>query len=212
MGGLMSEMATTPGTKTAERASTNLLSRHPWVVRRLLTVADYHRMGEVGIFLGTGRVELIEGELVAMSPAGSLHAGTVNALTRLLIDAVGNKGAVSVQNPVRLDNYSEPEPDVSVLRPRADDYRAAIPSPGDVLLVVEVAASSLRYDRAVKVPLYASHGIPEFWIVDVAGREIEVLRKPEGDRYADVTCVGVGDMLEPSLLPGAYVSVAAVLG
>lgn len=149
---------------------------------------------------------------MALLPAGSLHAGTVNALNRFLMRAVGNRGIVSIQNPIRLDNHSEPEPDVSVLRPRANDYRAAIPNPRDVLLVIEVAASSLRYDRAVKVPLYASHGIPEFWIVDVAGRGIEVHRKPEGDRYADVTRVGVGDMLEPSLLPEPYVSVAAVLG
>ena len=104
-----------------DHAGTGLLNRNPWVVRRLLTVADYHRMGEAGIFLDPGRVELIEGELVAMLPTGSLHAGTVNALNRLMMSAVGNRGVVSVWNPIRLDDLSEPEPDASVLRPRADD-------------------------------------------------------------------------------------------
>ena len=169
-------------------------------------------MGEAGILLDSGRVELIEGKLVAVAPMGSLHAGTVNALNRLTMSAVGNRGVVSVQNPVRLDDSSEPEPDTSVLGPRAGDYRTATPGPGDVLLVIEVAASSLRYDRAVKVPLYVGHGIPEFWIVDLTGRGIEVHRRPEGDGYAEMIRVGAGGTLEPSLLPGAYVSAAAVLG
>ena len=195
-----------------EHAGSGLLSRNPWVVRRPLTVADYHRMGEAGILSEADRVELIAGELVAMSPVGSRHAGTINILNRLLVVAAGNRGLVSVQNPIRLYDRTEPEPDVAVLKLRADDYVEAIPGPKDVLLAIEVADSSLGYDRAVKAPLYAGHDIPEFWIVDLTGRAIEVHRKPEGERYTDVSRVGAGSTLEPVLLAGASVPVAAVLG
>ena len=192
--------------------STGLLSRSPWVARHPLTVADYHRMGEAGILSEADRVELIEGELVAMSPVGSLHVGTVHALNRLLVRAVGDRGLVSVQSPIRLDDRSEPEPDVAVLRPRADDYRTALPTPPDVLLVIEVSDSTLAYDRTVKAPLYAVHGLPEMWIVDLVGQKVEVHRKPEGGRYTDVSRGGGGDTLGPVLLPGVAVPVTAVLG
>jgi Uma2 family endonuclease len=195
-----------------EHAGTGLLGRNPWVVRRPLTVVDYHRMGEAGILSDSDRVELIEGELVAMSPVGSRHAGAINKLNRLLVRAVGDRGLVSVQNSIRLDDRTEPEPDVAVLKPSADDYFEAIPGPSDVLLVIEVADSSLSYDRTVKAPLYAGHSIPEFWIVDLAGRAIEVHRKPEAGHYTEVTRVGAGVTLEPSLLPGVAVPVASVLG
>ncbi len=195
-----------------ETDGTGLLTLHPWVSRRLLSVAEYHRMGEVGILAGRDRVELIEGELVAMSPIGSLHAGTVNALTRLLVTVVGERAVVSVQNPVQLDDRTEPEPDFAVLRPRSDDYRRATPRPEDVLLVVEVADTSLDYDRAVKLPLYARHGIPELWIVNLAAGEVEVWRRPAGDRYLSVTRVGRDGVLAPASLPGAAIPVAAFLG
>ncbi len=126
----------------------------------------------------------------------------MNALTRLLVVAVGGQGVVSVQNPLRLDDRTEPEPDVAVLRPRADDYRSATPGPVDVLLVVEVADTSLGYDRAVKAPLYAARGVPELWIVDLAAREVEVHRAPEGGRYTVVARVGPGGALEPGTPAG----------
>lgn len=192
-------------------ASTGLLSRNPWVARRPFTVADYYRMSETGILSESDRVELIEGEIVAMSPAGSRHAGKINILTRLLILSVGDRAVVSIQNPLRLNDLTQPEPDLAVLKPRADSYEEATPDPEDVLLIIEVADSSLGYDRAVKAPLYAGHGIPEFWIVDAAGREVEVYRKPEGGRYTEIARVGAGGTLEPSLLPGVSVPLAAVL-
>jgi Uma2 family endonuclease len=108
-----------------EPGGTGLLSRSPWVVRRALTVSEYHRMGEVGILSEDDRVELIEGELIAMAPIGSGHSGTVIALNHLLVDAVGQRGLVSVQNPVRLDDQTELEPDFIVLKPREDRYRRA---------------------------------------------------------------------------------------
>jgi Uma2 family endonuclease len=191
---------------------TGLLTRNPWVARRALTIAEYHRMGEVGILTGRDRVELIEGELVAMAPIGREHSGTVNALTRLLVEIVGDRGVVAVQNPVQLDDLTEPEPDFAVLKPRPDYYRRATPRADDVLLLIEVADSSLAYDRAVKRSLYARHGIPEFWIVNLTAGEVEVCRTPTGDNYASVLHVGREAILEPVLLPGAAIPVATLLG
>jgi Uma2 family endonuclease len=191
---------------------TGLLTRNPWVVRRALTVAEYHLMGEVGILTEDDRVELIEGELIAPFPISSEHAGTRNALSRTLIDAVGDRGVVSVGNPVQLDDLSEPQPDFAVLKPRKDFYRRATPRPDEVLLIIEVADSSLAYDRDVKRSLYARHGIPEFWIVNLAAGEVEVCRAPEGERYTSVSRVGREGVLEPQLPPGAEIPVAALLG
>jgi Uma2 family endonuclease len=190
---------------------TGLLTRNPWVVRRPLTVAEYHRMGEVGILTEDDRVELIEGELVAMSPIGSVHAGTSNTLTRRLVQVVGDRGIVAVGNPVQLDDLSEPQPDFTVLKPRDDDYRRATPRPHEVLLIIEVADSSLAYDRNVKRSLYARHGIPEFWIVNLVAGEVEVCRGPQGEQYTSVSRIGRDGMLEPQLLMGAIIPVAALL-
>src|SRR5271165_6986138 len=175
---------------TMASGETGLLTRNPWVTRRALTVAEYHRMGEVGILTEDDRVELIEGELIAMSPIGSEHSGTVNVLTHCLVQAVGQRGIVAVQNPVQLDDLSEPQPDFAVLKPRADFYRRATPRPDEVLLIIEVADSSLAYDRHVKQSLYARHGIPEFWIVNLAAGEVEVCRTPDGVGYASISRVG----------------------
>jgi len=191
---------------------TSLLTRNPWVARRPLTVGEYHRMGEVGILTERDRVELIEGELIAMSPIGSQHSGTVNTLTRRLVLAVGDRGVVAVRNPVQLDDLTEPEPDFAVLKPRPDDYRLATPRADEVLLIVEVADTSLAYDRTVKRALYARHGIPEFWIVNLTAGEVEVCRAPGGDDYASVSRVGRDGILEPALLPGVTIPVAVLLG
>ncbi len=192
--------------------ATGLLTRNPWVARRPLTVGEYHRMGEVGILHEDDRVELIEGELIAMSPIGSAHSGAVNALTRLLVRVVGDRGVVGVQNPVRLDDLSEPQPDFSVLKPRDDDYRRATPRPHEVLLIIEVADSSLAYDRGVKRSLYARHGIPEFWIVNLGAGEVEVYRLPQSGQYTSVSRVGRDGVLEPQLLPGVTIPVATMIG
>jgi Uma2 family endonuclease len=191
---------------------TRLLTRNPWVARRPITVAEYHRMGEFGILTERDRVELIEGQLIVKSPIGSQHSGTVNWRSRRLVLAVGDSGVVAVQNPVQLDDLTEPEPDFAVLKPRPDDYRLATPRADEVLLIVEVADSSLAYDRTVKRSLYARHGIPEFWIVNLSAGEVEVCRTPNGDDYASVSRVGRAGMLEPEQLPGVTIPVAALLG
>ncbi len=188
------------------------LLHHPWIVRWKLDVHEYHRMGEAGILTDDDRVELIEGELVQISPIVSGHSGTVNALTRLLVLAAGNRAMVSVQNPVRLDVHNEPQPDFALLRPRADDYRSELPAPADVLLLIEVADSSLRFDRLVKLPLYARHRIPEVWIVDLPAGAVEVCRGPTPEGYARVVREGRGASVEPEALPGLRLRVDAILG
>ena len=190
----------------------DLLIRNPWVPRRKLDVWDYHRMGDAGVFGEGDRVELIEGELVAMSPIYGPHLGAVIALSQLLVPLTIGQALVSVQNPVRLGDRSEPQPDVALLRPRSDSYRGGAPGPQDVLLLIEVADSSLRYDRAVKLPLYARHGIPEVWIVDLAASAVEWFRLPEGESYADNDRALRGETLTSALLPDVPVPVTAILG
>ena len=192
-----------------DRNDLGLLSRYPAAPRRLLTVDDYHRMGEAGILTDDDRVELIEGELVAMAPIGSEHIASTNALTRLLVMAVGDRGIVSVGNPVRLNRHSEPQPDFAILKPR-DDYRKTLPRPEDTMLAVEVANTSLEYDRKVKLALYARSGIPEVWIVNLTAREVEVHRSPAADTYLSVTRAGPSDDLTIEALPGVLIPVVTI--
>jgi len=170
----MSPIADTP----ARASSRGLLVR--------FSVDDYHRMGETGILGPQLRTELIDGEVVAMPPIGHPHAGTVKLLSNLLKEQLGAAAIVSVQDPVWLDDYTEPLPDIALLRPRADYYRNGHPGPEDVLLLIEVADTSLAYDRDVKLPRYARAGIPEVWLVDLGGRRLTMHRRPAGDAYAEV--------------------------
>ena len=169
-----------------------------------MTVDDYHRMGEAGILGPELHTELIEGEIVEMPPIGHLHGGTVKFLVNRLTQAVGERVVVSVQDPIRLDNHSEPQPDIALLRPKADFYRTAHPRPGDILLVIEVADTTLRYDRDVKLPLYAKVGIPEAWLVDLQGRRLTVYRNPGADAYGEILPVeDLSRVALPAPLDGA---------
>jgi Uma2 family endonuclease len=152
--------------------------------RHRLTVADYYRMAEVGILAPDARVELIDGEIIDMAPPASSHAGTVDYLLEVLGLAARGKAKVRVQNPVRLSEYSEPQPDLALLWPREDFYRARHPRADDVLLIVEVAASSLRFDRKKKVPLYARHGVPEVWLASDSPPQAQpvAIRPPASQR------------------------------
>jgi Uma2 family endonuclease len=194
-----------------EREESGVLARYPAVPRRLLTVDEYHRMGEAGILTEDDRVELIEGELVELAPIGSAHVAASNTLTRLLVMAVGDRGIVSVQNPVRLTRRSEPQPDFAVLRPRSD-YATMLPRPEDTFLVVEVAASSLDYDRTVKLALYARSRIPEVWIVNLSAGDVETYHSPVGDRYASMARAGRSDTLTITALPEVRITVADIFG
>jgi Uma2 family endonuclease len=148
--------------------------------RHLISVDAFHRMGETGILGPRERVELIDGEIIDMSPIGVLHAAIVDVLARHFGRRAGESVFVRCQNPLRLDDISEPEPDIVILRPRADFYMTSHPGASDVLLVIEVADTSLAYDLGTKVPLYARHGIPEVWVIDAATRHTRVFRRPVG--------------------------------
>ncbi len=181
------------------------------ITRRLFDVTEYYRMAEAGIFHEDDRVELIEGEIVKMSPIGLRHAACVDRLTDFFTSSRA-KPLVRVQNPVRLDDHSEPQPDLSLLKRRKDYYAGGHPSPADVLLVVEVADTSEAYDRDVKVPLYARRGIPEVWLVRLLADSIRVYRAPENGAYRDVQDFGRGQTLSPSLLPEVALSTDDILG
>jgi Uma2 family endonuclease len=180
------------------------------VTRRLFTVHDYHRMGEAGILHEDDRVELIEGEIVETAAIGTRHFTCVNQLTRLLVRGVGDAAIVSVQNPVRLNEYSEPQPDLTVLRVR--DYRESLPMPEDVLLLIEISDTTLSYDRGVKLPLYARAGIREVWIVDLQGEIIERHTDPSGSGYRRVERARRGEALAPLTFSELTLRVDAVLG
>lgn len=169
-------------------------------------VTEYYQMGAGGVFGEDDRVELIDGEVLEMTPIGARHAACVNRLNRLLVLAAGDRAVVSVQNPVRVNEWSVPQPDVAVLRPRPDFYADDLCEPGDVLLLVEVADTSGAYDRSVKVPLYLAAGVPEVWVVDVAGGVVDVFL-PDG-RFRR----GPAETIVPVALPDLVVEVADILG
>jgi len=181
------------------------------LLRRRFTVDEYHRMAQAGILAEDDRVELIDGEIVEMPAIGSRHAACVDRLTRVFSLRVGDHAVVRVQNPIWLGSRSEPQPDLALLRPRADFYASAHPAAADVLLVIEVADVSLEYDRSVKVPLYAAAGIAEAWIVDLAGGVVEVYRRPGPRGYGDVGRVSRGDVLSVGALAGVTLAVAEVI-
>jgi Uma2 family endonuclease len=169
-------------------------------------------MAEVGLLTEDDRVELIDGEIVEMAPIGDRHAGTVDYLAALCFSRLQNVAQVRVQNPILLSKHSELQPDVALLRPRADFYRGAHPGPADVLLVIEVADTTGAYDRAVKLPLYASSGVPEVWLVDLDGGRVEVHRAPRPEGYSEVRILRRGDSVSPQAFQGIKVSVDEVLG
>ena len=184
----------------------------PSVAYHTLTVDDFRRLGEVGILHEDDRVELIDGVMIDMAPIGSLHASQVNHLTNRLVPAVSGRAIIAPQNPLHLDTASEPQPDIMVLRHRADFYAAAHPQPSDVLLLIEVADTSLSYDRDIKIPLYAHHAIPEAWLIDVQSQRVEVFRQPHPNGYQSVLQPANTEYLRPLLLPEISVLVADLWG
>jgi Uma2 family endonuclease len=179
--------------------------------RHRFSVADYHKLGEVGVLTADDRAELLDGEIVDMSPIGSLHAGTVEMIADRLRQRSGGRVQVRVQNPVWLDPHSEPQPDISVVEPRQDYYLSAHPTPEDVLLLIEVADSSAADDRSRKLPLYARAGIREVWLIDLTGMRIEVHCDPAQGRYGTARHVLPGEMLAPVALPGISLPAADLL-
>jgi len=176
----------------------------PEPARRLFTVDEFHRMAEAGILGEDDRVELIEGELIEMTPIGSRHAACVNRLVKLLSSLEAY--LLSVQNPVSLDPRTQLQPDIALLKPRADYYASAHPGPNDVILVIEVADTSAATDREVKLPLYAKAGVPEVWLVDLPEGAVEVYQAPEGPIYRTAQTLHPGDPALP--VPGTSLHLA----
>lgn len=180
---------------------------------RQFTVDEYYRMGEAGILHEDDRVELLDGQLYVMSPIGSEHAACVRRLDRLFQQRAEPQALVSVQNPIRLDRTSEPEPDLALLTPREDNYASRHPRPDDVLLVVEIADTSLAFDQDTKLSLYARAGIPEYWVVALEDSQLHVYREPEGDRFGSHKTYGPDDVVTVAAVSSLDpVSVEAILG
>jgi Uma2 family endonuclease len=181
------------------------------IIKRRFTVDDYQRMGQTGILSEDDRVELIDGEILVMSPIGSPHTACVDRFTRVLILRLVDRAIVRVQGSVRLDLYDEPEPDVALLRAKADFYKSGHPEPADILLLIEVADSSLAYDLEVKAPLYASRGVVEYWLVDLNDEVIGSYSDPSGGTYQTVTHHRRGESLAPRLLRDCILQIAELL-
>lgn len=172
-----------------------------------LNCERYHVLVSSGVLTEEDRVELIDGYLFTKMSIGSKHGGTVNYLNRTLGKLLGDQVIVAIQNPVTIKDYSEPEPDVVVAKFREDFYTKSHPYPEDVNLVIEVSDSSLDYDKNIKVPLYASCGIPEVWVVDLNQRQVLVYRQPEGDLYREQLVFGPGEDVPLPTAPGIFISV-----
>ncbi len=184
----------------------------PPVTRKRFTTREYEQIIAAGVIAEDDRIELLEGEIVEMSPIGPSHSACIDRLNQHLQRLVGDSAIVRVQSPVRLSEYSAPQPDLTLLQPRHDFYATGHPEPEDILLLIEVSESSLAYDRAVKLPLYAQVGIPEVWVVALLPQVIEVHRSPGENGYVDMQQFRRGDKLSAINFPELALTVDAVLG
>jgi Uma2 family endonuclease len=181
------------------------------VAHHRFSTHDYHRMAETGILTSEDRVELLNGEIVEMSPIGRRHASVVTRLTLMFADALKGRAIPWGQNPIQLDDLSEPQPDVSLLRPRADIYSESLPRPDEVLLLIEVADSSGVKDREIKLPMYARAGIAEVWIVDLIDSTVTVHREPVGENYRQVRRAAGNESISPAAFADVVVNVGELL-
>jgi Uma2 family endonuclease len=182
------------------------------IQRHAFTVEEFDRMRLTGILTEDDRVELIDGEVREMTPIGPIHSGAVMALVTRLVQRLGDAAAVNPQNPVILDDYTEPQPDVAVLRPPLDQYRERHARPDDVLWIVEVADTTLEYDRQEKLPRYARAGIREVWIVDCEHDAVEQYTQLEAGRYAGQRTLRRGEAIVPEAITSVTLTVDEILG
>ncbi len=175
------------------------------------SVKDYYRMAEKGLLRPDARVELVDGRILDMSPIGPLHGGVVKRLIRLFERHAKGLWLLSVQDPVRLEDHSEPQPDLMLLKPTPGDYDSRHPTPADVFLLVEVSDSTLETDREVKLPVYARSGIAEVWIVDLINGALEVYRDPHSTGYTNIRILHDGDSAAPASFPDALIEVSKLL-
>jgi Uma2 family endonuclease len=180
--------------------------------RKLFTVEEYDTMIKAGVFDGKERVELIEGEFVKKMTQGDLHIGCINRLNYLLVPALLNQAVVAVQNAVRINNFSAPEPDVAILRFRPDFYSGGKARPEDILLLIEVADTTVHSDRQIKIPLYARAEVPEVWLVNLLRKIIEIYTAPKNGKYQVVKKAGKSETLSPIVLPELKIKVSDIIG
>ena len=182
------------------------------VRRYSFTVDEFAKMGEAGIFTAEDRVELIDGEIRKMTPIGPLHATIVNRINATLMKLLESSAVLQVQNPVRLDLHNEPQPDFSIIKARGKYYETALPGPGDTLLAVEVADSSLAYDLHEKAPRYARSMIPEVWVVDLQDKVVRVFTQPGASGYANERVMPRGSTIASASVEGLRVEVDEIFG
>jgi Uma2 family endonuclease len=180
--------------------------------RKLFTVAEYHRMIEKGVLKEDDRVELLNGEILEMCPIGPRHAAHVDRLVHILPQKLKGKATLRVQSPIILNDYSEPQLDLALLKPRADFYANGHPMPSDVLVVIEVSDSTVDSDRRSKIPTYALAGIPESWLIDLVEDRIEVHSKPYNGVYQEVRIVQRGQKVISNSFPQLKLRADEILG
>lgn len=180
--------------------------------RKLFSVREYEELIATGFFTGKKRVELIEGELIEKMTQGDPHIGCINRLNRIFMRNLSDDFIVSVQNAIVVNPYSAPEPDVAILRFREDFYASGKAKPEDVLLVIEVSDSTVRYDRQTKMPLYARAGIEEAWLVNLPRKVLEIHRSPVNGKYEVAQKLGKNESIAPLSLPELQLKVAEIIG
>ena len=197
-------------TQTIETVSEEQAAEQVGVQRHRFTLSEYQALYDAGVIGIEPRLELIEGDIIDMSPINPPHSAHVTRLSSLFHRRIGDEAIILVQAPLNIDEHSQPEPDICLLKPRADFYARAHPGPGDVLLVVEVADTTLRTDRTIKTRLYARSGIPEMWLLNLADSILEVYRQPGLRGYRLIQHLGVGDEAVPLAFPKLALAVAEI--
>ncbi|MEO7854093.1 MAG: Uma2 family endonuclease [Rubrivivax sp.] len=177
----------------------------PVMRRHRISTEDYHRMGAAGVFAPDARVELIDGEVIDIAPRGTRHWAAVTRIDHLLRPCIGDRALVAVQTSIRLGRHSEPQPDIALVKPRDDFYSKALPTAADTLLVIEVADTTARYDREIKLSLYARHGIGELWIVDLEANLLRLYSAPSGEGYSQSREIAQPGITAIAALPGATI-------
>ena len=183
----------------------------PTQANHRFNVAEYHRMGEIGVLLPDAQVELLDGVVYDRPPIGPFHGGVTGRLIGIFATAARNRWITNSQTPVHLNDHSEPQPDLAVLKPASDAYTTHHPHPEDVFLLIEIADSSLAADQEIKLPAYGRAGIAEVWIVNLVEQTIEVYREPNFSGYGVKSVLRSGDQARPQAFPDVAVDVATLL-
>ena len=186
------------------------ITQAPFTIRKW-TVKEYHKLGEMGFFHPEERVELLSGNIIKMSAKGTAHTSALGRTDRLLQDLFGNLAWVRMQDPIALDDNSEPEPDIALVRIDPFDYATHHPTPSEVYLIIEVADTSLTFDREIKAKAYARSGIADYWVLNVNERQLHVFREPAENGYQSELILGENGSISPLLFPTVNIAIQAML-